>query len=242
MSYDYGYGYAGPGRQQGTPTAPAGPTGGTTAIRAPSGGGGGGGTRITPSGGAPAVSRPQKTEVLNHAEQSRIGGPGAPSPPPAPVAPPHPGMPSGGLPPTVHPSIGEHAGEREGQFRPPSQRDERAHPDQFRDWDRRFDQDRDRLRNNYWRTGFTDYDRDRFIHLFRDDRLLYHIFGVTYYPEYITYAVPYYPVDCGTWVIGADGRWYRVSASQLSIISRIESLRGIGLYRPVVIPCGWGWI
>lgn len=221
--------------------------GGASASIHPSGGGSGPSTpRIAPSGGG-VTSRPQKTEVLTHAQQSAIGGPGAPSPAPPSSASPHAGMPHAGLGPEIHPGIGEHQQGHDQGGRPPSARDERAHPDQFRDFDPRFDHDRDRLGNSYWRIAFSDYDRDRFLPIIGEDRLLYQIFGINYYPEFISqYPVPYYPTGCGPWnegiwVIGADSRWWPVHRHQLSIIRRIDGLRGIGSYEPVIVPnCGIG--
>lgn len=224
-------------------------TGGGASIH-PSGGGGGGAIHIPSGGGAigGTVSRPQKTEVLNHTQQAAIGGPGAPTPHGGSPGGPHPGMPGGGQGPQIHPGIGgEHQqGGHDQGMRPPSGRDERAHPDQFRNFDPRFDHDRDRLGNSYWRVAFSDYDRDRFLPLIGDDPWLYQIFGINYYPEIAAQGISYYPTTCGpwnegAWLIGTDSRWYPVHRHQLSIARHIESLRGIGGYEPVIIPnCGIG--
>ena len=247
MSDAYGdsYYYAGgaPARGGGGAPAPSRPS----TPPAPSGGGGGGISHIAGGGGPGPAVRAQKTEVNSHAQQAAIGGPGAPNPQPRGGMQPHPGLP-GGMGPDHMPGIGEHRGidGREGN-RAPSQRDERGHPDQFRNFDQRFDHDRDRLGNNYWRTAFSDYDLDRFRPYLAEDPYLYQIFGVNYYPEYVQMAVPWYPTTCGPFnegifVIGADSRWYPVHRHQMDIIDRVERVRGIRAYRPVIIPnCGVGY-
>lgn len=243
--------YAGGRQGGGGGAAPASHPSGGGGASMPHPSGGGGGNIHIPSGGGSiggTVSRPNKTEVLNHTQQAAIGGPGAPTPHAPSPGGPHPGMPGGGQGPQVHPGIGgEHQqGGHDQGMRPPSGRDERAHPDQFRNFDPRFDHDRDRLGNSYWRVAFSDYDRDRFLPLIGDDPWLNMIYGVNYYPEYLQYAIPYYPTSCGPFnegifVIGTDSRWWPIHRHQLNIIRRIDALRSVGAYEPVIVPnCGVG--
>ncbi len=116
-------------------------------------------------------------------------------------------------------------------------------PDHFRQFDHRFDDER--VRNNCFtfREEFDDDDRGRFFPFVQQSscgqlQLLQHILGFSFGMGLSSMGRDQ-PDSCGTWVIGADGLWFKVSDCSRGLIDQIENQRTFGsrAQAPIVIPC-----
>jgi hypothetical protein len=113
-------------------------------------------------------------------------------------------------------------------------------PERFRDFDRRFDDDRRRHNCLDFREEFDDDDQRRFRPFIRrwssglNIGLVEHILGLSFNPIFALQGQDV-PRGSGIWVLGVDGLWYRVNQQEANLIQQIESQRGIDNHMPVLL-------